>query len=271
MHHHAAILLFGKERSTRAPRFIMGSFLFAFAVLEYVRAWVAFGLHANPDKSFRSLVLVSAVAYIVNVSLLPLAVVWMMNARLEAELQQQIIIDPLTSVFNRRGFEPALHREMSRYQRYREDLTVVIMDLDHFKQLNDAYGHAAGDNVLTAVAELLRKGLRDADVLARLGGEEFVILLPRTTIAEARPVVERLCHAMRENRHPVAGDSVRVTASWGITNTCGRMEADGHELLRQADHALYTAKNNGRDQVCVFECSDSPETFQPSERRLRAI
>jgi diguanylate cyclase (GGDEF)-like protein len=266
-----AILLFGSERSTRAPRFIMGGFLIAFAVLEYARAWVAFGLHGDPDKSFQSLVLVSAVAYIVNVSLLPLAVVWMMNARLEAELQQQIIIDPLTNVFNRRGFEPALHREVLRYQRYREDFTVVIMDLDHFKQLNDAHGHATGDSVLTAVAELLRNGLRDADVLARFGGEEFVILLPRTTLAEARPTVERLCQAMRENRYPVAGVSVRVTASWGITNTCGRIEADGHELLRQADLALYTAKNNGRDQVRVFECEDSLVAVQPPVRRLRAI
>jgi diguanylate cyclase (GGDEF)-like protein len=104
-----------------------------------------------------------------------------------------------------------------------------------------------------------------------LGGEEFVILLPRTTLAEARPIVERICHGMRENRYPVAGASVRVTASWGITNTCGRMEADGHELLRQADHALYTAKNNGRDQVCVFECGDSEDVFQLPERRLRAM
>jgi diguanylate cyclase (GGDEF)-like protein len=266
-----AILLLGKERSTCAPRFIMGSFLIAFAVLEYTRAWVAFGLHANPDKSFQSLVLVSAVTYIVNVSLLPLAVVWMMNARLEAELQQQIIIDPLTAVYNRRGFEPAFHREVSRYQRYREDLTVVIMDLDHFKQLNDAYGHATGDSVLKEVAELLSSGLREADVLARLGGEEFVILLPHTTLTGALPIVERLCDEMREKRYPVAGASVRVTASWGLTNTCGRMEADGRELLREADHALYAAKNNGRDQVCVFECEDSEEVIQLPERRLRAI
>jgi Diguanylate cyclase, GGDEF domain len=134
-----AILLTGNERSTRAPRLLMGSFFVVFVAIELVRAWVAFGLHLDPDSAFPKLVYISAVSYVVNVSLLPLGVIWMMNARLEAELQQQIVVDPLTNVYNRRGFAPALERELAHHKRYQEDFSLALFDLDHFKQLNDTH------------------------------------------------------------------------------------------------------------------------------------
>lgn len=263
-----AILLSGKERSTRAPRILMSGFLVAFALLEFVRAWVAFVLHALPDSSFPTLVYISAVAYIVNVSLLPLAVIWMMNSRLEAELLQQIVVDPLTGAYNRRGLAPALDRELAYYRRYRQDFSLVLLDLDHFKRLNDAYGHASGDQVLVAVAEILRSRLRETDLLARIGGEEFLILLPHTSLAAARLTIELLSHALREKRHMLSGASVQVTASWGITNTCGCANADAHELFRQADSALYRAKNSGRNRVCVFSPEDTTAEYRASASRL---
>ncbi len=261
----AAILLAGKERSTRAPRLLMGGFFVVFVVIEFVRAWVAFGLHADPDTTFARLVFISAVSYVVNVSLLPLGVIWMMNSRLEAELQQQIVIDPLTGVYNRRGFEPALDRELAHYKRFQEDFSLVLFDLDHFKQLNDTYGHAAGDTVLAAIAQTVRTRLRETDVLARLGGEEFLILFPRTTLAAAQLTVDLLHQAIREQRHMLSGDSVQMTASWGITSTSECANAEAQTLLSQADSALYLAKKRGRDRVCTY----SPDDFDYAETRAR--
>jgi diguanylate cyclase (GGDEF)-like protein len=260
-----AILLTGKERSTRAPRLLMGSFFVVFALIEFVRAWVAFGLHLDPDTAFPRLVYISAVSYVVNVSMLPLGIIWMMNSRLEAELQLEIAVDPLTNVFNRRGFAPALDRELAHYKRYQEDFSLVLFDLDHFKQLNDTYGHAAGDTVLAAVAEAVRSRLRETDILARLGGEEFLILLPRTPLASAQLTVELLHQAIREKRHSLSGNPVQVTVSWGITSTSECKNPDAQKLLSQADTALYRAKKSGRDRVCTY----SPEDFDYAETQAR--
>lgn len=260
-----AILLTGKERSTRAPRWLMGSFFIVFTLVESVRAWVAFGLHADPDTAFPKLVFISAVSYVVNVSLLPLGVIWLMNSRLEAELQQQIVVDPLTNVYNRRGFTPALDRELAHYKRYQEDFSLVLFDLDHFKQLNDTYGHAAGDTVLAAIADTVRTSLRETDVLARLGGEEFLILLPRTTLTSAQLTVEILHETIREKRYMLSGDAVQMTASWGITSTSECTNADAQKLLSQADTALYRAKKSGRDRVCTY----SPDEFDYAETQAR--
>lgn len=266
-----AILLSGSERSTRAPRVLMSMFLVPFALLEFARAWVFFGMHQLPDSTFPSLVLISAVAYIVNVSLLPLAVIWMMNARLESELQQQIVVDELTNVYNRRGLRPALDRELAHYRRYREDFSLIVLDLDHFKELNDAFGHAAGDAALISVAEFLHRRLRDTDVLARIGGEEFLILLPHTTLAAAQFTVEQLCKGLREKKHMFSGTPVQVTASWGITNTSGSTNTSAQELFRQADFALYRAKNAGRDRVCTFSPDDQIGEYRISQSELYSI
>jgi diguanylate cyclase (GGDEF)-like protein len=249
----------------------MAVFLIPFALLEFVRAWVAFGMRLQPDSTFPSLVFISAVAYIVNVSLLPLAVIWMMNSRLESELQQQIIVDELTNVYNRRGLAPALERELAHYRRYREDFSLVLLDLDHFKQLNDAYGHAAGDAALIAVAEFLRRRLRDTDVLARIGGEEFLILLPHTGLDATQATVESLCQALREKTFVLPGAAVQVTASWGITNTNGWADTSAQELFRQADFALYRAKNDGRDRVRTFSQGDEIGDYQSTASELYSI
>lgn len=246
------LLLDGSERSTKAPRLLMGGFLVVFVLIEFVRFGVTFFLHVDPDVYSQKLEVTSAVAYIVNTSLLPLAFIWMMNARLEAELVQQTIIDPLTNVLNRRGLEQALERELARHRRNGNDLTVAILDLDHFKQLNDAYGHVAGDTVLTAMADLLSKRLRSTDVVGRFGGEEFVLILPETEASNSGPFLEFLCQTLREHPFAFLNTTVRATASFGATNARGRRTVTGLELLHEADVALYQAKNNGRDQVRFF-------------------
>ena len=248
----ATLLLRGTERATRAPRLLMGGFLSIFVLVEFARFGVAFLLHADPDTNWRELEVTSAVVYIVNTSLLPLAFIWMMNARLEADLVRQTIIDPLTQVLNRRGLEQALEREVARYRREGNNLTVAIMDLDHFKQLNDAYGHVAGDVVLRGVAEILEGRLRETDVIGRFGGEEFVVMLPHTDAAQSEPILEFFCRAVREHSFAFLTTSMHATASFGATTTQGRNPVSASELLHEADMALYQAKKSGRDRVCFY-------------------
>ncbi|HTV14830.1 MAG TPA: GGDEF domain-containing protein [Acidobacteriaceae bacterium] len=252
-----ALLLQGKEQSTQAPRLVMGGFLIFFVGVEALRCWVAFPLHTDPD-TFGHLELVSLVTYIVDTSLLPLAFVWMINARLESDLLQQSIVDALTTVLNRRGLEQALERELARFRRYGEDLTVALLDLDHFKQFNDEYGHAAGDAILVGVARLLSQRLRETDVVGRFGGEEFVLLLPHTERGEAVPILEHLCLSVREHAELLPHAKVRATASFGVTSTQGRRTVSAEELLREADVAMYEAKQAGRNQVKFFSAGDMP-------------
>jgi diguanylate cyclase (GGDEF)-like protein len=249
-----ALLLSRQERSTRAPRWLVGAFLTFFIGVELTRAGVAFLAGGNPDLWPR-LATVSVVTYILNISLLPLASMWMMQARLEWELLRQTTVDPLTGMLNRRGLEQAMERELVWARRYGQDLTVAMLDLDHFKQLNDRYGHPAGDAVLTGVAQFLQNRLRQTDVVGRIGGEEFVLLFPNTDMAQGGPVLEEVCRRLRQHEGMVPSQPVRVTASFGVTSMNGRRAVSGIELLQEADQALYRAKESGRDQICYFDPS----------------
>ena len=254
------LLLGHSEKPTRAPRLLMAGFLVFFVGVEFARAWVAFILHGDPSVTTPTLALVSAVTYIVNVSLLPLAFIWMMHARLEWDLVQQSIVDSLTSVLNRRGLEQALERELARCRRYDEELTLAMLDLDHFKALNDKYGHSAGDTVLKKIAQLLATRLRETDIVGRFGGEEFVLLLPHTDLLQSRPILDQLCRALRETSGLLSSADVCVTASCGVTSTGQRYSVTAADLLNEADAAMYQAKKSGRDQVCIFQ----PTISQPA-------
>jgi len=247
-----ALLTGGKEQSTRAPRHVMSAFLSFFVVLEAARFIVAFPLHTDPD-SFRRLEVASLVTYVVNTSLLPLAFIWLLNARLESELLRQSMVDALTGVLNRRGLEQALDRELARFRRYGEDLCVVMFDLDRFKAINDRYGHITGDKFLVRIAELVTRRLRETDVIGRFGGEEFLLLLPHTGLADSVRLLEDSCRSIREHSEWLAQeDRVRATASFGVACTNGRQSVTAEELLREADAAVYLAKQNGRDQICFW-------------------
>jgi len=266
----AVILFRGQDRTTRAPRLLMGGFMALFVPIELARFGVAFLLHSDPDVYPAWLGMTSAVSYIVNVSLLPLAFVWMMNARLEADLFRQTIVDPLTEVLNRRGLEQALEREIARYRRYGGELTVAILDLDHFKQLNDTHGHVAGDSVLKAVAGILRKRLRVTDAVGRFGGEEFVLVLPQTDEARSGPILEFLCQSIREHPFAFLKTTVRATASFGAATTDGRKSIQALELLHEADKALYRAKGDGRDRVRFYAAEGGAAEGDAAYARMRA-
>lgn len=164
----------------------------------------------------------------------------------EAELLARM--DVLTGIPNRRAFMQAAEQEVLRAQRYGSPLTVAVLDLDHFKTVNDTFGHAAGDHVLIDRANLLSASVREVDTVGRLGGEEFAILMPGTPLSEAIQAVERIRQAFEQNPISDGDQLIRATASFGVAEYPGAdPTVDG--LLAKADGALYVAKARGRNRV----------------------
>ena len=166
---------------------------------------------------------------------------------LEAELHRLATTDALTGLLNRRAFLDRLGSDIARSLRYGRPLTLAMVDLDHFKRINDRFGHGVGDEVLVAFAGVCRTALRDADVVGRLGGEEFAVLLPETAIRRAASTAERLREAVEALRIPADGGPVAPTASIGLA-MLGPGD-DASRLMARADHALYAAKEQGRNRV----------------------
>jgi diguanylate cyclase (GGDEF)-like protein len=174
------------------------------------------------------------------------------DRRLRRELQDLAISDPLTGTANRREFMRRALIEIRRARRGRNPLSVIAIDLDRFKSINDGYGHQAGDQVLATVAARLRTGLRDSiDILARFGGEEFIVLLPDTGAREADALAWRLRDAVRQPPIQWNGHALDVTASFGVApvSAVGPPESALSKALAEADQALYRAKETGRDRV----------------------
>lgn len=169
---------------------------------------------------------------------------------LEQELRRLATTDPLTGVGNRRHFLNLAEVEMSRVQRHDRKLSVVTFDIDHFKQINDGYGHGVGDDAIRAVADACVAILRDIDVIGRMGGEEFAILLPETDLAAACEVAKRLHERIGAIRLSTDKGELRFSASFGVTQV-RQQDLDIDMALRRADSALYEAKENGRDRVVV--------------------
>jgi diguanylate cyclase (GGDEF)-like protein len=172
------------------------------------------------------------------------------NARLHALVQRQAITDDLTGLVNRRRFLEALDNEVEQAARLGSGLAIVLIDLDDFKSINDRFGHHAGDQVLEALGALLREHIRNIDLAARLGGEEFALLLPEIDSSDAVRVAERLCHSLAGR--PIAtveGNPLSSTASFGVAHY---LSGDsGEDMLRLADDALYRAKGDGKNRVRV--------------------
>jgi diguanylate cyclase (GGDEF)-like protein len=166
------------------------------------------------------------------------------------DLQTLAAIDPLTGLYNRRQFENLARTELTRCQRYMRPCSFLVIDIDHFKRVNDTFGHEIGDWVLKMVATTLASARRDADVVARFGGEEFVIMLPETTLVAATTVAERIRSMVFANALAIGESKLSLTISVGVgeaTASSPSIEA----VLRYADRALYEAKQTGRNRVCV--------------------
>jgi diguanylate cyclase (GGDEF)-like protein len=161
-------------------------------------------------------------------------------------------IDALTYLPNRRQVINDLQREVLHADRYKTPLTISMLDIDHFKLINDTYGHAVGDNVLCELAKILQVHIRIPDIVGRIGGEEFLILLPNSSAQAASEQAARLCKHIREHGMELKDQPVHVTVSIGIAEYHIGLES-WDKLLSRADTALYSAKNNGRDRWAIAE------------------
>ncbi|MEL6344467.1 MAG: diguanylate cyclase [Myxococcota bacterium] len=168
---------------------------------------------------------------------------------LEEELRRQASTDELTGLSNRREFFARAANEITRCVRYNRQMSLVLLDIDHFKSVNDTYGHHSGDKVIVAIADLLRETLRiNVDLPARVGGEEFAVILPETDLDDARVAAERLRARISAAVVPVDGGEVDITCSVGVA-TLRDTDKTPHDVMRRADGALYRAKRGGRDRV----------------------
>lgn len=188
-------------------------------------------------------------------TLAPYAALHMERARAFGHLRESAERDPLTKLRNRRAFEKILEGETVRFERYGHRLAMLVLDLDHFKAVNDTFGHEAGDEVLRHVARVISGSVRDVDTAARIGGEEFVVLLPETAMPAAVDVAERIRAAVAAATIEWKGTIIPVRVSVGVSACPGTAEHP-RELLGTADAALYAAKSAGRDRVVRA----SPET-----------
>jgi diguanylate cyclase (GGDEF)-like protein len=171
------------------------------------------------------------------------------NALLYRQVKSMADHDGLTKIANRRRFEERLEEETQRHGRYNQPLSLILMDLDHFKDINDTYGHQTGDAVLRGTASLLVESLRSSDMAARYGGEEFAVILPHTSRDQAAHLADRIRSRVEERNFGECADEVRLTVSAGVAAlTPG---ARSQELVSLADQALYLAKNGGRNRVVV--------------------
>jgi diguanylate cyclase len=220
----------------------------------------------DPNRPDASLPLLLAVVGIVLAALLgSLIFAWSRNERMQ-ELQREASLDPLTGLKNRRRFEEDLRVAMARGRREGTTGAVLMLDLDHFKQVNDSYGHPAGDRMIEEVAGVLSRRTRETDTLARLGGDEFAIVLPNCGREEARMVAEAIVGAIRDHRSE-RPELEPITASLGVALFGEDPRTSTESVVSEADTAMYAAKDGGRDGVRLFdplavrdEAPDSPRS-----------
>ena len=174
----------------------------------------------------------------------------MVTEHLQADLRQQAETDPLTGLFNRRAFDRLARRDVQTARRHHDPTFLLFLDLDRFKSVNDRFGHQAGDRVIVGLAETITACIRDTDLSARFGGEEFAVLLPRTSLESAKTVAERIRQSLESRTFEGEGVAFSVTISIGMAALDGGQD-DLSGLMHRADQALYRAKENGRNRVVI--------------------
>lgn len=188
------------------------------------------------------------------------------------ELTAQTRTDNLTSLFNQRHLMICLHQEIERTQRTQQPTSLILLDIDHFKKINDTYGHAVGDQALIHLARLLRNAVRKLDIPCRQGGEEFVVILPSTPILVAKQIAERIRQALMENPLVIANNEVEVRASFGVSSFLATHTRSLAQWLEQTDQLLYEAKHAGRNCIKseVLPTSPAASSVSSEEKALLA-
>ncbi len=173
-------------------------------------------------------------------------------AAYEAKLIEMNTKDALTGTYNRRYFETRLTEEFNRHKRYCRPFCLIILDIDHFKKINDTYGHQAGDFILKTLAQHVMERIRKVDIFARYGGEEFCLILPETTMTSGAALAESLRKEIEQESFIYKDDTIKMTISQGVAEGC-EMVSSADLLLKKADDALYQAKRTGRNKVLTME------------------
>ena len=182
-----------------------------------------------------------------------------------ATLRKQVVTDPLTGLFNVRHFRKSLEHELERTRRTGMTTALMMVDLDHFKSVNDTWGHEAGNLVLQTVAQLLQDQTRKLDICCRYGGEEFAVILPSTELMLARQVAERCLNALRNTLIPLESTDLQVTASIGVA-VADNSSQTSDRLIEDADECMYDAKKGGRNQVVSKRPQPSQSAVSIDER-----
>jgi two-component system cell cycle response regulator len=175
--------------------------------------------------------------------------------RMMEKLQRLAVTDGLTKLYNSRSFYSQLETEVDRFNRYKHPLALLLLDLDHFKEYNDSYGHLEGDKVLVRFSQIIKSCLRTNDSAYRYGGEEFTVILPETAGAEAKTVAQWIRAALEAERfYPQDGEEVQITISIGVTEYHSKEELS--TFIQRADKAMYLSKQNGRNKVSMLHAED---------------
>ena len=223
--------------------------------LRYMRPWAIIDSHNDPRWLY------SLVGMAVLATCMVMCFLWFLVVELERELAEQARTDSLTGALNRRAMEETALRETSRSIRYGYPLCMIVLDIDHFKQLNDTRGHAAGDRALQALVASIRPLLRTNDLLARTGGEEFTILLPDTTAASGFIAAERVRQAVEALEIPFESGAIHITVSAGVAQL-DPSQGGWEIMMRRADSAMYEAKERGRNAVFHALTQGNPTPLQ---------
>jgi len=216
-------------------------------VQQWVSPDLALEMHHQSASNQRFLL-----GYLFGAALFNFSFMGLLTSRMVAHLREQTQRDPLTNLLNRRALESNLKAEWQRLQAGGPGFALLALDLDHFKDVNDLQGHPAGDAVLVQTALRLRTAVRDVDIVARMGGEEFVVLLPRATPEAALAAAHRLRQGMADSPFDLPGGLLSVTVSVGVA-LANRDDTDAQQVLQRADRALYRAKDQGRNCVAVAQ------------------
>ncbi len=243
-----AAYLLRDDFSTFPSRHIFGMTLFAHGLFNVLRP-ALFSSKANAILEASSVVPTDLIIYeqLIMTSLLPLGVVMLANEVISLELRKHAEHDSLTSLYNRRMFLELLHKNKSLATRTKRPLSLLALDIDNFKVINDSYGHLVGDEVLIAFADIMQNNLRKEDVVGRLGGEEFAIFLPNIATEDAISFAERLRSIIEAKPAITAKGEIKYTVSIGVTNI--ERDTPIAKAMEVADAAMYVAKRSGRNKV----------------------
>ena len=241
---------------TYVPMFENGRFIGAFE-LYYDISQRRAALEEHMEWVDKMLLLLSSIA-IITAFIIGIGYKKVQKIREEYELEliEMATKDKLTNIFNRRSFEARLNQDIQQYQKFNTELSVILFDVDHFKCVNDTYGHQAGDRVLTQLAQITKNTMRSTDIVARYGGEEFIILLPNTGQNGSKIFAEKLRLAVSEAIFNSNQHQINITISLGIACILDMPSPCLDSLIKSADDALYYAKHHGRNQVAYNQSSN---------------